>query len=105
MTKWHAYVVYMTKHMNMVGAPFVVVAGPPPLGSPLKQALQYLQTQSLKRLGYTVLFPELSNLVLTAIVNIKEMPPLPFTVVYGTHEKCCLIILPQSKNKTIVIYS
>jgi len=34
MTKWHAHVVDVAKHMNMVGGP-----GPRPLGSPLNPAL------------------------------------------------------------------
>jgi len=29
MTKWHAYIVHMAKHTNMVGGPFVV-GGPGP---------------------------------------------------------------------------
>jgi len=33
------------------------------------------------------------TLMLIAIVYIKEMLPLPFAVVYGTHEKICFIIL------------
>jgi len=33
MTKWHAHVVHMTKHINMGGGPFVVGGpGPEPLG-------------------------------------------------------------------------
>jgi len=37
MTKWHAHVVDMAKHMNMVGDPFLVGnPGPGPLGPLLK---------------------------------------------------------------------
>jgi len=40
MTKWHAHVVHMAKHMNMVGVPFWWGAlGPGPLSSPLNPAL------------------------------------------------------------------
>jgi len=38
---------------------------------------------------------------LTAIVNIKGMPPLLFTVVYGTHEKCVLSCWPSHKTKQL----
>jgi len=38
-------------------------------------------------------FQHYRTLILIAIVYIKEMLPLPFAVVYGTHEKICLIIL------------
>jgi len=35
MTKWHAHVVHMTKHINMGGGPLWWVAlGPSPLGPP-----------------------------------------------------------------------
>jgi len=40
--------------------------------------------------------------VLIAIVDIKEMPPLPFTVVYGTHGTWVLAYWPnKKKQKTI----
>jgi len=40
MNKWHAQVVHMAKHMNMVGGPFLVGGlGPGPLGPPLNPAL------------------------------------------------------------------
>jgi len=35
MTKWHAYVAHMAKHMNMVGGPSLVGGpGPGRLGAP-----------------------------------------------------------------------
>jgi len=36
--------------------------------------------------------------VLIAIVDIKEMPPLPFTVVYGTHGTWVLAYWPTHKK-------
>jgi len=42
MTKWHAHVVHMAKHMNMVGGPFLV-GGPGPglLRPPVNPALYH----------------------------------------------------------------
>jgi len=42
MTKWHAHVAHMAKHMNMVGDPCLVgCPGPGPLGPPLNPALEF----------------------------------------------------------------
>jgi len=39
--------------------------------------------------------------MLIAIVYIKEMLPLPFAVVYGTHEKNVLSYWPNQKTKQL----
>ena len=46
-------------------------------------------------------FQHYSILMLIAIVYMKEMLPLPFAVVYGTHEKYVLSYWPNQKTKRL----
>jgi len=44
------------------------------------------------------------TLMLIAIVYIKEMLPLPFAVVYGTHDKYVLSYWPDKKQNNCHLF-